>query len=370
MLSLNLTLEKSSRIGAHQPDTGWCLTGCLGPDVPVTTIAMTRLPFVIGRDPACDLPIPSRNVSKRHAEILHTTGAVLVRDLNSTNGTYVNGLRINQPTPVGEGDLIQFADVELQLNRETVSVAERTMVSDATDQRGNISRMQDVIGKQRMTIYFQPIVTGADSHPFGYEALVRTDVPGLESPLTLFSVAESLGLEKRLSAMCRELALKTIQEANVPGVLFLNTHPREALDDAMIDSLKQLIEDYGPRQIVLEVHEEAVGDIEQFCQFKAKLTELGIGLAFDDFGVGQSRLLELARVRPDYIKFDRSLVKDLGTPSAVHAGLVASLHQHAADLGIATLAEGLESPESIAVCREIGFGFHQGYAFGKPKPLT
>lgn len=370
MLSVDLDSEKPAALPSSQPATGWCLSGCFGVNVPATTVPLTRFPFAIGRDATCDVTVASRNVSKRHAEILHTLGAVLIRDLNSTNGTFVNGLRISQPTPIGQRDLIRFADVELQLNREKVAVAEQTMVSDVSEHRGNISRMQEVIGQKRMTIYFQPIVAGADAQPFGYEALVRTDVPGLESPLALFATAESLGLQNRLSALCRELAMKTIQRANVPGVLFLNTHPHEPLDDSMVASLKALLEEYGPRKVVLEVHEEAVGDIEQFCQFKAKLNQLGIDLAFDDFGVGQSRLLELASVRPDYIKFDRSLVKDLGTPFAVHARLVASLHHHAAELGIATLAEGLESPESIAACREIGFGYHQGFAFGRPKPLT
>ncbi len=370
MLSLNLDHEKSTVLPSYQPVTGWCLSGCFGVDAPATTVPLTRLPFVIGRVVACDVTVASRNVSKRHAEILHTSGAVFVRDLNSTNGTFVNGLRISQPTPIGEGDLIRFADIELQLSREIHQVAERTMVSDVSEHKGNISRMQEVIGQQRMTIYYQPIVAGADAELFGYEALVRTDVPGLESPLTLFATAEALGLENRLSVLCRELAMKTIHQVGVPGVLFLNTHPHEPLDDAMVASLNALLEKYGPRKIVLEVHEEAVGNVEQFCEFKARLNELGIGLAFDDFGVGQSRLLELASVRPDYIKFDRSLVKDLGLPTAAHGPLVASLHQHATELGIATLAEGLESPESIAACREIGFGYHQGFAFGRPKPLA
>ncbi|MDP1797359.1 MAG: EAL domain-containing protein [Planctomycetaceae bacterium] len=369
MLSLNPTAEMSMILESTQPATGWYLSGCLAADAPVTTVPMARLPFIIGRDFACDLTLVSRSVSKRHAEILHTMGAVFVSDLNSTNGTYVNGLRISHPTPVGEYDLIRFADIELQLNRETQASNDGTVVSDVSDHFGKISRMMEVIGKQRMKIYYQPIVAGADAKPFGYEALVRTDVPGLESPLALFAEAEELGLEQRLSAMCRELAMKTIQQARIPGVLFLNTHPHEALDDAMVASLKQLLQEYGPRQIVLEVHEKAVGDINLFRQFKVKLNALGIGLAFDDFGVGQSRLLEIVSVRPDYIKFDRSLVKDLGQPTAMHAGLVASLHHHAAELGIATLAEGLESPEAIAACREIGFGFHQGFAFGKPEPL-
>lgn len=369
MLRLAPTTEMDTISLSDLPDTGWCLTGCLGANSPATTVTMTRIPFVVGRDPACDLPVPSRNVSKRHAEILHTMGSVLVRDLNSTNGTYVNGRRIDRPTPVGECDLLQFADIELQLNREALSVAERTFISDVADHRGNISRMQEIFTKQRLTIHFQPIVSGADAAPFGYEALVRTDVPGLESPLALFAVAESLGLEKRLSVLCREMAVRSIQQAGVPGVLFVNTHPNELLDDTMVASLKKLLDQYGHRDLVLEVHEEAVGDVDQFCRFKTQLNQIGIGLAFDDFGVGQSRLLEIAQVRPDYIKFDRSLVKDLGSPKAVHAKLVESLHQHAADLGIATLAEGLELPESIAACRQIGFGFHQGFAFGKPKPL-
>lgn len=367
----NLTIDPVKlNLPSCESNAGWCLTGCLGHDVAATTVSLARFPFVIGREANCDATVASRNVSKRHAEFLSTIGAVLVRDLHSTNGTFVNGHRITQPTPIGDGDLIRVADVELQLCRQVLKVVDRTTVADVSEHMGNISRMQEVIGQQRMTIYYQPIVLGANAEPFGYEALVRTDVPGLESPLALFSTAESLGLEKRLSVLCRELAMKTIHRAGLPGVLFLNTHPHEALDDTMVESLASLLQEFGPRKVVLEIHEEAVGDIESLRHFKAQLNRIGVKLAFDDFGVGQSRLLELASVRPDYIKFDRSLVRDLGTPSAAHAPLVVNLHQHAMELGIATLAEGLESPESISACREIGFEYYQGFAFGRPKPLS
>lgn len=369
MTSCILSLEQSSALRSHQSATGWCLSGSLEEGASATTTTMARLPFLIGRDPASDLTIPSRKVSKRHAEILHTMGAVLVRDLNSTNGTLVNGRRITQPTPVGAGDLLQFADIELQLNRVETPIAERTFVSVDSEQRGNISCMLDVFGKQELAIHFQPIVMGPDAQPFGYEALVRSTVTGMESPDTLFFAAETLGLETRLSILCRDLAVRTFHEAQVQGTLFLNTHPHEALDDTMIASLKALLEEFPDCDLVLEVHEEAVGDIDQFRRFKSSLHELGIKLAFDDFGVGQSRLLELAQVRPDFIKFDRSLVKDLGLPTAIHSGLVTIIHQFAIEHGIYTLAEGLESPESIEACRNIGFGYYQGYAFGRPKAL-
>jgi EAL domain-containing protein (putative c-di-GMP-specific phosphodiesterase class I) len=120
--------------------------------------------------------------------------------------------------------------------------------------------------------------------------------------------------------------------------------------------------------LVLEVHEEAVPEVKSFREFAAALRDLDVRLAFDDFGAGQSRLLELSQVLPDYLKFDRSLVKDLGSDAA-HAGLVSSLHKSATALGITTLAEGLETPESIAACQELGFTLFQGFAFGRPQPI-
>src|SRR5262249_51652394 len=92
----------------------------------------------------------------------------------------------------------------------------------------------------------------------------------------------------------------------------------------------------------------------------------GIGLAYDDFGAGQSRLLELTGVPPDYLKFDRSLVKDIATSSAGHRSLLRSLLKHAADSGIATIAEGLDDQETADICREIGFTPFRGFPLGRP----
>lgn len=369
-------MDNSAFVELRQPrdatrtTTGWLLTGCLSIDATASRIPLVHFPFVIGRDQRCDLVIPSRNVSKRHAEILHTTGVVVVRDLGSTNGSFVNGHRIHEPTPVGDNDLLQFADVELRLCRDIQSEAEGTIVADSPEQFWEISRISKVLNEGRITIAFQPIFIGPQRKLFGFEALARTDVPGLESPLALFATAVKLGVENELSEMCRQIAVRTIEEADVPGTLFLNTHPHEPLDDTMVTSMKALREQCGTRPLVLEIHEAAVGAVEDFCWFKASLHELGIALAFDDFGVGQSRLLELSKVRPDYIKFDRSLVKDLGSPTATQSGIVASLHNHATSLGISTVAEGLETREAITACDAIGFILYQGFAFGRPQPIS
>ena len=151
--------------------------------------------------------------------------------------------------------------------------------------------------------------------------------------------------------------------------VFLNPDPHEPLDEGLLNSLEELRDRSGDRQLVLEVHEEAVPDAKSSGRFASALRDLDVLLAFHDFGAGQSHLLELARIKPDFLKFDRSLVKDPGSPEASHVNLVKSLHDSAVSLGIRTLAEGLETASSIAACEQIGFELYQGYAFGRPAPL-
>ena len=132
----------------------WLLEGCLPNHSGLSQIAMHQFPFSIGRDASCDLQVTSRSVSKRHAEILHTPAAVIVQDLGSTNGTFVNGVRISVPTPVGIDDLIQFADIEMRVIRQTQQRADCTCVADQPEQSWMISRLNEVLNQGRLHIHF------------------------------------------------------------------------------------------------------------------------------------------------------------------------------------------------------------------------
>jgi EAL domain-containing protein (putative c-di-GMP-specific phosphodiesterase class I) len=92
-----------------------------------------------------------------------------------------------------------------------------------------------------------------------------------------------------------------------------------------------------------------------------------IGLAYDDFGAGQSRLQDLAEVAPDYLKFDMSLIRDIHLLTQ-RQQIVAGLVRLSLDLGIQPLAEGIENSAEAEVCRQIGFTHAQGYYYGKPTP--
>lgn len=353
---------------AEEAERSWFLIGSLPKTDGLAQIPIAKVPFTIGRLPSNDLCLPSHNISKTHADIIVTVEAALVRDLGSTNGTFVNGKRITAATPVGEGDLVQFADIEFRVGCANARPGEQTAVADRPEDGWLISQMHQVINHDRFTIAFQPIVRADGMRMEAVEALVRCQVAGLESPLQLFDAAGRLGMEERLSTLCRTKAVRLLTPHPVSVELFLNTDPREYLGPELIRSLARLRDQAAGRRLVIEIHEQAVPDLSAMREFRSALRDLNIGLAYDDFGVGQSRLLEMASVPPDYLKFDRSLLLDCALACSSHYALLQSLLKHASDCGVATVAEGLESREAVDACRELGFTYFQGNLLGWPVP--
>jgi EAL domain-containing protein (putative c-di-GMP-specific phosphodiesterase class I) len=123
-------------------------------------------------------------------------------------------------------------------------------------------------------------------------------------------------------------------------------------------------------QLVLEIHEAAISDPRQMRELKDRLRDLRVELAFDDFGAGQTRLAELTEARPDYLKFDMSLIRGIDQAGPERQKLVNSLVSVTLDLGITPLAEGIETESESEVCRQLGFAMAQGYHFGRPLPAS
>jgi EAL domain-containing protein (putative c-di-GMP-specific phosphodiesterase class I) len=98
------------------------------------------------------------------------------------------------------------------------------------------------------------------------------------------------------------------------------------------------------------------------------LEALDIRLAYDDFGAGQARLLELAEVPPDYLKFDMDLTRGIAVSTFAKQHMLGSLAQVANDLGVATVVEGVETAEERDACLQLGFELGQGFLFGRPSP--
>ena len=86
--------------------------------------------------------------------------------------------------------------------------------------------------------------------------------------------------------------------------LFMNTHPHEIGTKRFAESVVQLRRDFPGQLLTIEIHEAAVTDRKALIAFRSLLDDLEIRLAFDDFGAGQARLIELTETSPDYVKFD------------------------------------------------------------------
>ena len=152
--------------------------------------------------------------------------------------------------------------------------------------------------------------------------------------------------------------------------MFVNTHPKETFADAFFDALKALRAQQGAPQLVVEVHETAVVDVEQMRDLAARLGEIGVPFAYDDFGAGQARIAELGDVPAHFVKFDMGLVRGIHEAGEGKQRVVRDLVKLVLDLGSVPLAEGVELEAEAVVCREMGFQLVQGYLTGKPVPIS
>lgn len=341
-------------------------------------ILISRFPFLIGRSQSAHYPIYSRQVSKQHAEIVRIGEQLRIRDLASTNGTFVNGQRITEE-PLASGDIVHFARCEFCFVHQPHGAQEPTEISStATAQSALPSSMirgsewlRELLEQQSVVVVFQPIVDLQTRDALGFEALGRGAHPKLTvNPSELFRLAAQCGRAADLSRLFRKLAIDEARQLPGKGRVFLNLHPAEALDDALVQSLRALGNALRRDQaIVLEVHEGMVTDLRSMRWLRECLLHSGIELAYDDFGSGQARLAELAEDPPHFVKLDRSLIQGIDQASA-RQELIQALNRGIRELGIELIAEGIETPAEATVCGELGCHFGQGYLFGYPQPAS
>ncbi|QDV23691.1 Putative cyclic-di-GMP phosphodiesterase AdrB [Aureliella helgolandensis] len=326
-------------------------------------------PFSIGRRPGCSLQLNYKTISGTHAELRLEGEQLWVSDLNSTNGTYVNGRRINARVPLREEDLLQFADMAFRVRSESRQNTCLTMAEDVCDQALALVQFDRLMENRLVTPYFQPIVDMATGAFRGYEILARSRLFGLESCSAMFDAAARLNMEVELSRMLRWEGVREGLNLNGNATLFVNTHPLEIRREGLIASMgaaRQLSQDVP---IILEVHEAAITDPREMQLLRSQLKELNIGLAYDDFGAGQTRLSELVEAPPDYLKFDISLIHEIDRATPERQKMLASLVQIVLELGVNPLAEGVETEAEAEVCRNMGFLTAQGFYFGRPAPV-
>lgn len=360
----------------------WYLEGVSADGSPAVHELVER-PFQVGRDISNHLVIPGMGLSRFHAEFSDdVTGRLRLTDLDSTNGSFVNHERISGSALLKEHDVLHFAQSEFRLRSRAAGAAtvaepesDRTMIVPVGRRLSEHfvplePQFLELLRGRGLSGAIQPIVDARSGELFAHELLGRSAHPDLPaSPIRLFNLAARLDREAELSRAFREHGIQGVAAALPGSTLFVNTHPKETFENGFFDTLAKLPQSGVPINLVVEVHETAVMEVPRMRELAARLKDIGVRFAYDDFGAGQARLNELGEVPAHFVKFDMGLIRDIDQASERKQKVVRDLVRLVHDLGSIALAEGVETEAEAAVCRAMGFDLIQGYLTGKPFPL-
>lgn len=352
------------------PSGQWFLSGQTSDSEPLRRFPIHTFPYSIGRKNESSLCLPVGCISKNHAEFYAEGNRIGLRDLGSTNGTFVNGESLTGEVLLKENDIVQFATIVFRVGSEQVATDHHTIQEDVCDQALAMIQFERLISDGGLHPHFQPIVMLENQERIGYEILGRSRLFGLQSPYEMFQAASQLNLEAQLSEAFRDRGVEIGKQFPTDMNLFVNTHPKELDHPELYDSLVTLRELAPEQTITLEIHEGASTNMTMMRKLCTVLKDLDIQLAFDDFGVGRARLVELGEVRPDFLKFDMKLTKNINDAPAKRQELVALFANMVNNLGIKTLAEGVETRECHDILVEMGFQLGQGFYYGRPSPIS
>ncbi|MFB1034288.1 MAG: FHA domain-containing protein, partial [Sinobacterium sp.] len=268
--------------------TKWFVEGYIFDDFTMNRISVNRFPFSVGRQDGLELTLNSTNVSRIHANLVANGDQLTLRDNNSTNGCFVNRTRIRGEQILNHGDVVHFANVEVrvileaEVQKDSSSMTVMGIKDLSAQLPSGIKELQEMIDGRMIMPYYQPLVNISDLSIFGHELLGRGRHPDLsENPGSLFHISESFHKSVELSELFREEGIKTAYENDYKGELFLNIHPDEMHDtDRLFRSLQTSQKQFPNLNLVLEIHEQAVTDIELMKDLSKTLDSMNIKLAY------------------------------------------------------------------------------------------
>jgi diguanylate cyclase (GGDEF)-like protein len=236
-----------------------------------------------------------------------------------------------------------------------------------------MSELRAAIDSDALELYYQPKRRLLDGHSDGAEALVRWPRPGrgMVSPEQFVAIAEETGNIGRLTrwVLARGIAQAAeLARAGEPMRISINLSARDIGDMELPDRVAHLLRTHRlpASSLTLEVTESAViGEPEAALQVLRRLADMGIDMAIDDFGVGQTSFAYLRRLPVKELKIDKMFVQHLATDETDRV-IVRSLVELGHRLGYRVTAEGVEDEATIAFLGGVGCDHAQGFHVDRP----
>ncbi len=284
--------------------------------------------------------------------------------------------------PFGCSDLLRNADLAMyhakDCGRNNFQFFENWMTED-TLERGKLSaELRRGIDCEELEIYYQPIVRPLTHECVGAEALARWHHPqrGLLPAAEFIEVAEESGLavalgEWAIRTVARDYS-KWLGEGVAPPRVAVNVSVAQLRRGTLTSLVSHALREHPmpPAALELELTEGAMMiDVEDASQCLNALKELGVSIALDDFGTGYSSLSFVKQFPVDRLKIDRSFVKDVEADREAQAITTAILAM-ARQLGLAVVAEGVETEAQERFLQSHGCEEIQGFLVGRPMPAA
>ncbi len=281
-------------------------------------------------------------------------------------------------------DLLKRADIALyrakDSGRNTVQVFQKTMQTVASERLRLESDLRLALPRNEFLLHFQPQVDSQSQRMVGAEVLLRWQHPtlGQQSPALFIQILEESGLILEVGSWVLRQACQQTQQLLEQGLvqredfsLSVNISPRQFRQADFVEQVMDCLESsrLPASMLKLEITEGIViQNLDDTIAKMNRLKKLGVSFAMDDFGTGYSSLTYLKRLPVDVLKIDQSFVRD-SCIDQNDAEIIRAIVAMAQSLGLALVAEGVETPQQLALLEAQGCHVCQGYLFSKPVPL-
>jgi len=278
-------------------------------------------------------------------------------------------------------DLLRDADIAMYrakaLGKARYEVFDTAMHARAKALLELETDLRRAIERGEFLLQYQPVVSLASGLIVGFEGLIRWQHPqrGLIGPSSFIPMAEETGLIIPIGRWVLREACRQAQEWQVrfPAMgnltISVNLSGKQFAQARLVEDVDQALKESGldAHRLRLEITESAVmEDAPSAMAMIDQLRALNVKVDIDDFGTGYSSLSYLQRFEIDNLKIDRSFVSAIGNDRGENAEIVRTIVTLARHLGMDAVAEGVETPDQLALLRELGCQRVQGFLFAAP----
>jgi EAL domain-containing protein (putative c-di-GMP-specific phosphodiesterase class I) len=268
-------------------------------------------------------------------------------------------------------ELIKYAGYTMyevkRHNKGSIARFDSTIYSKGKEAFNKQLAFDALLDERQIHFAFQPIIDMSDGSIFGYEALMRPKMPEFSSPLDILDMAESQAKMFPLEKLTFEILFEWVGShyPNLRGKkIFFNIISDHFLSENEIKRMHPHYDDILPH-LIFEILESSTEDGNLTENISAFRDRFNATVALDDYGVGHSNHYRLLNLNADIVKIDRFLIADIHLNPDKRT-MLEDIVAFCYSKGVKLLVEGVEKPEELNVCMQMGVDYAQGFYFARP----